>query len=122
MLLQHALGVPTPAYLHTPLVLMPDGEKLSKQHGATPLDLGDPLFALYQAASVLGLPPVESPATIPDALHTWVLNWQGFTMRPVTDTPHTPAAPDAAPTPQGQAPAGVLHPKTIAASCAAPAV
>lgn len=34
-------------------------------------------------------------------------------MRPVTDTPHTPAAPDAAPTPQGQAPAGVLHPKTI---------
>jgi glutamyl-Q tRNA(Asp) synthetase len=29
MLLQHALGVPTPAYLHTPLVLMPDGEKLS---------------------------------------------------------------------------------------------
>ena len=78
MLLQHALGVPTPAYLHTPLVLMPDGEKLSKQHGATPLDLSDPLFALYQAASVLGLPPVESPATIPDALHTWVLNWQGF--------------------------------------------
>lgn len=34
-------------------------------------------------------------------------------MRPVTDTPHTPAAPDAAPTPQGQAPAGVFHPKTI---------
>lgn len=34
-------------------------------------------------------------------------------MRPVTDTPHTPAAPDAALTPQGQAPAGVLHPKTI---------
>lgn len=34
-------------------------------------------------------------------------------MRPVTDTPHTPAAPDAAPTPQGQAPSGVLHPKTI---------
>jgi len=34
-------------------------------------------------------------------------------MRPVTDTPHTPAAPAAAPTPQGQAPAGVLHPKTI---------
>ena len=34
-------------------------------------------------------------------------------MRPVTDTPHTPTAPDAAPIPQGQAPAGVLHPKTI---------
>ncbi|MDP1068977.1 glutamate--tRNA ligase family protein, partial [Klebsiella pneumoniae] len=31
MLLQRALGLPAPQYLHTPLVLMPDGEKLSKQ-------------------------------------------------------------------------------------------
>jgi tRNA (guanine-N7-)-methyltransferase len=34
-------------------------------------------------------------------------------MRPVIDTPHTPAAPEAASASQGQAPAGVLHPKTI---------
>ena len=34
-------------------------------------------------------------------------------MRPVTDTPLTPAAPDAASTRTGQAPAGVPHPKTI---------
>jgi len=34
-------------------------------------------------------------------------------MRPVTDTPHTPAAPDAAPTQPGHAPADVPFPKTI---------
>src|SRR5690606_34211433 len=34
MLLQSALGLPMPHYLHTPLVRGADGEKLSKQHGA----------------------------------------------------------------------------------------
>ena len=32
--LQRLLGLPTPRYLHTPLVLGADGEKLSKQNGA----------------------------------------------------------------------------------------
>jgi glutamyl-Q tRNA(Asp) synthetase len=63
ILLQRALGVPTPAYLHTPLVLGPNGEKLSKQNGAAPLDLGDPLQALRQAGAVLGLlVPGDQPA------------------------------------------------------------
>ena len=39
--LQGLLGLPTPRHLHTPLILGADGEKLSKQHGAAPLDLGD---------------------------------------------------------------------------------
>jgi glutamyl-Q tRNA(Asp) synthetase len=50
------LGLPTPQYLHTPLVLGTDGDKLSKQNGAMALDLSDPLAALAQAAQVLGLP------------------------------------------------------------------
>jgi glutamyl-Q tRNA(Asp) synthetase len=53
--LQRLLGLPTPVYLHTPLVLGPDGEKLSKQNGAQPLDLGDPLAVLVAAGEVLGI-------------------------------------------------------------------
>ena len=56
IVLQRALGLPTPQYLHTPLVLGADGEKLSKQNGALALDLSDPLAALGQAAQLLGLP------------------------------------------------------------------
>ena len=55
ILLQRALGVATPSYLHTPLVLAADGHKLSKQNGARALDLRDPLAALRAAAAVLGL-------------------------------------------------------------------
>lgn len=78
LLLQQALGWPTLRYLHTPLVRMADGEKLSKQHGAPALDLEDPLFALNQAALVLQLPPQTQGTTIACALHTWVQVWQGF--------------------------------------------
>ena len=37
ILLQRALGLPTPAYAHVPLVLAPNGERLSKRHGAVTL-------------------------------------------------------------------------------------
>ena len=74
IVLQRALGLPTPRYLHTPLVLGANGEKLSKQNGAAPLDLGDPLMALNQAAQALDLAPAtDSPET---ALQQWVAQWQ----------------------------------------------
>jgi glutamyl-Q tRNA(Asp) synthetase len=60
ILLQQALGLPTPQYLHTPLVLGANGEKLSKQNGAVALDLSEPLSALEQAALALGLPAPPS--------------------------------------------------------------
>ena len=55
ILLQRLLGLPTPHYLHTPLVLAADGSKLSKQTGATALDLASPLDALRRAGTVLGI-------------------------------------------------------------------
>jgi len=78
ILLQRALGLPTPQYLHTPLVLGANGEKLSKQNGARPLDTSSPtqaLDALQQAARVLGLPEATQ-ATIADALAGWIPAWQ----------------------------------------------
>ena len=55
ILLQQALGLPTPRYLHTPLVRADDGQKLSKQTGALPLALDEPVAALQAAGQVLGL-------------------------------------------------------------------
>ena len=72
--LQHALGLPTPVYLHTPLVLAANGEKLSKQNGAAPLDTTHPLAILRQAAAVLGLPAFAAPSTqawLEQAVPTW---------------------------------------------------
>jgi len=57
--LQRVLGLPTPRYLHTPLVYADDGQKLSKQTGARPLALRsdvEAVAALRRAARVLGLP------------------------------------------------------------------
>ncbi len=77
MLLQSALGHPTPTYLHTPLVRSADGEKLSKQHGAPPVDVSQPLLALQAAASALGLPVLVQPhnTTLGEALPIWVQAW-----------------------------------------------
>jgi glutamyl-Q tRNA(Asp) synthetase len=73
ILLQRALGLPTPAYLHTPLVLGANGEKLSKQNGAQPLDLHDPQAALSAAAEVLGLP--AQTGTVDQLLTAWTARW-----------------------------------------------
>jgi glutamyl-Q tRNA(Asp) synthetase len=73
ILLQRALGYATPQYLHTPLVLAADGHKLSKQNGAMPLDLAQPLVALNAAAKVLGLP--SSTGSVQQALQAWTRAW-----------------------------------------------
>ena len=74
--LQQALGLPTPQYLHTPLVLGANGEKLSKQNGAQALDTRAPLLALNAAARVLGLPQAAGSCT--DALGGWVNAWRAL--------------------------------------------
>lgn len=53
--LQRCLGYPMPRYLHVPLVTNENGEKLSKQTEAAPLDLSRPLDELWDAARFLGL-------------------------------------------------------------------
>ena len=75
--LQRVLGLPTPAYLHTPLVHGADGEKLSKRNGATPIATGDPLTALHRAGQQLGIEATGSDANtwLADAASTWCARW-----------------------------------------------
>ena len=77
ILLQRALDLPTPQYLHVPLVLGDNGEKLSKQNGAMALDTSQPVKTLNAAAATLGL--AVSATLLPDwlqqAVHQWSQRW-----------------------------------------------
>jgi glutamyl-Q tRNA(Asp) synthetase len=74
--LQQSLGLPSPRTLHTPLVLGANGEKLSKQNGAAPLDSQNPSESLNQAAADLGLSP--QTGALADALHAWTQQWRSL--------------------------------------------
>ena len=78
--LQQCLQLPTPRYLHTPLVLGANGEKLSKQNGAQAIDISEPLPALNQAAATLGLPAQSSG--VEQALSVWTAAWAAAWVRP----------------------------------------
>lgn len=76
ILLQRALQLPTPRYLHTPLVLAADGQKLSKQNGAQALDTRRPLACLHAAGQALGLPvwqlaAQDLPGWLSQAVQAW---------------------------------------------------
>jgi glutamyl-Q tRNA(Asp) synthetase len=82
ILLQRALGLPLPIYLHTPLERGADGHKLSKQNGAAALDLSGPVRALQAAAAVLGLPEIAAH-TPADWLERTVPAWAGMMRVPI---------------------------------------
>jgi glutamyl-Q tRNA(Asp) synthetase len=76
--LQRLLGLPTPRYLHAPLLRDARGEKLSKSNGAPALDVGDPLAVLREAGAVLGLPAlaaVSAPDWLAQASAAWKSQW-----------------------------------------------
>jgi glutamyl-Q tRNA(Asp) synthetase len=75
--LQRVLGVPTPRYLHVPVVRNEHGEKLSKQTGALAVAPGDEaaaVAALLQAARFLGL-GLEEAVSLPAFWRAAVPAW-----------------------------------------------
>ena len=70
--LQRLLGLPTPEYAHLPVAVDGRGNKLSKQTGATPLDLRDPAPALWIALRFLGQSP---PPDLRWELASTILAW-----------------------------------------------
>lgn len=77
IVLQQALGLATPAYLHLPVVLDATGYKLSKQTLAAPIDPARPMPALCAAARFLGMSP---PAGLGGLAEFW--DWAGRHWQP----------------------------------------
>lgn len=61
--LQRLLDLPSPGYLHLPLVRDAEGRKLSKSSAALPVDPSDPLPALRRALDWLGVSVRVAPDT-----------------------------------------------------------
>jgi glutamyl-Q tRNA(Asp) synthetase len=83
--LQQALGLPTPRYLHTTLVLAADGQKLSKQNGAAEVDTSSDAAALESlstAAASLGLDAPVSGDNRGLALARWTQQWRSLYTNP----------------------------------------
>ena len=76
--LQGLLACPQPVYGHIPIIINSHGQKLSKQHHATPLNLANPSEALYQALVYLQQsPPTELKHNKPSDVLRWAVeNWQ----------------------------------------------
>src|SRR6266571_392501 len=66
--LQRLLELPTPRYLHMPAAVNAAGEKLSKQTGAQPLDLSQPVRELRRALRFLGQ---RESTSLEEAVRNW---------------------------------------------------
>jgi glutamyl-Q tRNA(Asp) synthetase len=76
--LQRLLRLPTPRYMHLPVMVAPGGEKLSKQTGAAAVDPGRAGALAWQVLACLGQAPPQGLRGAPPAeLWAWALSsWQ----------------------------------------------
>lgn len=77
ILLQARLGLPTPGYLHIPLLLDELGGKLSKQAGSLPVDASRPAATLFTALRLLNQapPPELEHASVAESWQWAVKHW-----------------------------------------------
>lgn len=96
--LQRALGIEPPEYFHVPVVIGPDGQKLSKQTGAIPIGVADPASGARRVLAALGaMLPAELRGAPPRDLWTWaVANWRidGLRGRRVLPAPGMGSEPE----------------------------
>lgn len=97
MILQRALGLPTPKYAHVPLATGTNGVKLSKSAGAAAIDMRTPTWQVWRALQFLRqAPPPELRMGAVDALWDWAIqHWRvqplhGLQRAMVRDPPRHP--------------------------------
>jgi len=75
--LHRLLGLPVPDYVHLPMAIDSQGDKLSKRTHAAPIDDNDPLPSLWRCLDFLGQHPPEELKTVSlDEFWSWALdNW-----------------------------------------------
>ena len=74
--LQNLLGLPTPEYLHIPIVLDSLGRKLSKSEDAEAIDPTNPASCWRQALDVLGQQAPSDLDTVAEYRDWAIKNWQ----------------------------------------------
>jgi glutamyl-Q tRNA(Asp) synthetase len=90
--LQQQLGFRTPAYMHIPVAINQEGQKLSKLTGAAGIDISRPAPMLYHAIAALGqAPPPELAQGKVSELWAWaIVHWDP---QPLAGHREIPAAP-----------------------------
>lgn len=77
LMLQTALGFSAPRYLHLPVVMGADGQKLSKQNRAAPLDPRTPAANVQEALRYLRQPlPADGLPPLKELLEWALAHWQ----------------------------------------------
>ena len=85
--LQHELGFPTPGYMHIPVAVNAEGQKLSKLTGAPGIGTTTPGTTLFRAFDALRqAPPRELQMEQPSVLWQWALDsWDSGPLRGVAE-------------------------------------
>ncbi|WP_372609289.1 tRNA glutamyl-Q(34) synthetase GluQRS [Halomonas sp.] len=103
--LQHALGLPEPSYLHLPLIMGDNGQKLSKQNLAPPLPQDDDAVRplLHRALKALDQspPPEMARAAVSEQLARAIVDWDVGRIEPDAERrPGDQVADSDAPSPR----------------------
>ena len=82
--LYQLLGQPAPRYLHVPLIMRHDGEKLSKRLGSAPLEADQAAATLYRALCILtpGIPAALRTSPVAPQLQWAITHWQPQRLTP----------------------------------------
>jgi len=85
--LQRSLQMSSPGYMHIPVAINVDGQKLSKLTGAAGIDSTDVGRVLVKALEVLGQePPTELNTELPAEIWRWAIpNWRPGAMQGLTE-------------------------------------